>query len=355
MRRLTAIRIVLAFVCAALASLPGGDPALAENADATAQRPRIAVLAIVDHPDIDAMRRGIGDSLRARGLSPGRAVTLDYRTANADPARVEALADALAENTADLVIALSEPMARAVAGRPLRIPIIVSGLPIDRADAIAAGREAKLLTGVAFGAVAAAQFELIETMRPDVRRVLVPWRNAAGSEAASLRALTAGARTRSFAVAPWPLPAIGSAPTTLPAGADPATSLVYLASGMIDGEAAALIAAAARHAMPVVADSRDLVIRGATAAIVHDFYAIGRQTGNLAAAILHDPTRARQPIRQADARHLVVNGETATDPRLRLAVPLDALAHEVIAWAEPKGPNPRTKPTPPESGPAAIP
>lgn len=334
-------RHTLAVVAALmLAAITAGAPVRAET-------PRVAVVAIVDHPDIDAMRRGIGDSLRAAAQSSGADFRLDYATAGADPARVDAIADAIAGGGADLAIALSEPMARALAGRPLRIPVIVCGLPLDQADAIAASRQAKLLTGVAFGTNIDAQFELIATMRPATRTVLVPWIAEASGEPPVLRTLAAMARTRAFSVVLWRLPAGDDPVATLPPGTDPATSIVYLSAQLAGRRADALIAVAGRNAMPIVADSRALVVRGATAAIIHDFYAIGRQAGNLAAAILRDPTRALRPVRRAEAHYLVVNGEAAADPRLDLAVPLESLANEVIAWAEPAGPNPQAKPRPP--------
>jgi putative ABC transport system substrate-binding protein len=334
-------------VGALLAALAFAAGSATSAAAAVPDPPVIAIVAIVDHPSVDAMRRGIGDALRAAGLPPGERVRLDYETADADPARAAAIARALADGGADIVVALSEPMARAIAAQPLRVPVVVAGISPEAADALEAGRTARLLTGIAAGPAHVAQMALAARLRPDARTVLVPWRGPAGAPPAMLRALVAAARTQPFGVTPWRVPDGASEADLLPAHADAATTIVYLAAAAVGPLADALIAEAARRALPVVADRRDLVVRGATASVVHDWYAIGRQAGEMVAAILADPTQARRPIRRAEARFLVVNGEAARDPRLRLAIRADETADEVIEWAQPDGPNPLAKPTPP--------
>lgn len=342
MRRLPCRRALLLLAVAAVAAaLPGGAPAARDG------RPHIAIVALVDHPAIDAMRRGISDSLRETPLPPDNRLRLSYETADADPERVEAIARSLVDSDVDLVIALTEPMARAVAAQPLRIPVVVSGIPLAAADAIAVDRQARLLTGIAIGDVHRVHMDLVSEVQPGARTVLFPYRNDNSAPPAMIRALTAAARTHPFTVVPYAVPAGADPAAVLPRSLDRSTTVVYLAATAVGAHADALVGEANRRGLPVIADSRGLVVRGATATIVHDDYAIGRQTGSIAAAILRDPTRARQPIRRAEARFLVVNGEAMNDRRLNLPARLADRADEVIAWAQAGGPNPVTKPAPP--------
>lgn len=327
----------------------------------TDRQPQITIVAIVDHPTIDAMRRGISDSLRAGNLTPGAQVRIRFENAQADLARVEAIARSLGDSEVDLVIALSEPVAQVIAAQPLRIPVIVSGIALDAADKIATNRRARLLTGVAIGGVRRVHLDLIATIRPDATTVLVPYLREDAEQAAMVRTLMAAARTKSLSIKAWQVPAGAKASATLPhttlpqitlpPALDTARTVLYLAAGATRDSADALIAEAGRLGMPIIADSRDLVVRGATATIVHDYYAIGRQTGRIVAAILRDTSLARRPITRANAHFIVANGEAANDPRLNLAVSIVDLADEVIEWVQPEGPNPVAKPAPP--GPVA--
>jgi putative ABC transport system substrate-binding protein len=230
------------------------------------------------------------------------------------------------------------------------MPVVIAGLPIAAADAIAARRKARLLTGIASGDVHAGHVELIASIRPNAARVVVPHVRSDAAHQAMMRALVAAARTRPFTIEPYRIDEAGGGAAALPATLDPATSVVYLAAASAGDAADAVIEEAGRRGLPVVADRRDLVVRGATATLVHDSYSIGRQTGELAAAILHDASQARQPIHRAEARFLIVNGEAAADPRLKLAVDLAEVANEIIEWAQPDGPNPVVKPAPPPEG-----
>ena len=136
---------------------------------------RIAVTAIVDHTTVDAMRQGIDDGLSAAGLLPGENVTITFESANASLKRADEIARDLLRRNVNLVIALSEPSARAIARLPFRVPVVIAGLPVAKADAIAAGRKAHLLTGVASGDVHSAHIDLIAAIRPNTKRVLVPY------------------------------------------------------------------------------------------------------------------------------------------------------------------------------------
>lgn len=311
-------------------------------------RPLIAMTAIVDHASVDAMRQGIEDGLQAGGLRPGEDVTITYESAEASLARADEIARALVGSDTDLVIALSEPSARAMATQRLRIPIVMAGISLAKADAIVADRQARRLTGVASGDVHTAQIKLIAAIRPETDRVLVPFSTPDRSQS-MMRALTAAARPHSFVVEAYRLPGeAADAAELLPAGIAPKSTVVYLTQDAAGKAADALIREARRRGIPIIADSRDLVIRGATATIIHDDYAIGEQVGNMAATILRNPSRARQPIRTAEARFLVVNGETSDDDRLALAIDLTEIANEVIEWAKPNGPHPVVKPSPPQ-------
>ncbi len=163
-----------------------------------------------------------------------------------------------------------------------------------------------------------------------------------------VRTLIAAARTRSFSIEAIRIQAAPDADAVLPGDIDYAGTVLYLAQSSVGDAADMLIREAEHRGMLVVADTRDLVVRGAAATIIHDSYAIGRQAGEIAAAILRDPSLARQPIRRAEARHLIVNAEVANDARLRFPISLTDAANEVIEWARPDGPYPVVKPEAPQ-------
>jgi putative tryptophan/tyrosine transport system substrate-binding protein len=333
---------------ARLAFLYLGCVGLATSANAQPQAGapplHIAIVAIVDHPMIDALRGGIADSLRSAGLAPGERVRISFESARADPRRAQSIARSLRDGDADLVIALSEPMARLVADMPLAIPVLAAGIPLALADKLSAERRDNILTGVATDDNPDVQLALIAALRPDVRTVLLPYAAQNAPPGALLDSVTAAARNYAFVVFPWP---IAGDNATIPRLAPPARTAIFLAADAIDSQAGAVLREADRVGIPVIADRRELVVDGATAATIHDFHDIGRQTGRIAATILRNPAPAQLPFRHAEARFLVVNNDALTDRRLNLALDLAGIADETIDWAHPNGPAPVSKPTPP--------
>lgn len=312
-------------------------------------RPQIAITAIVRHATIDVMIQGIEDALSAAGLVPGDDVAISFDSARANLERADDIARSLQQRDVSLIVALSEPSARIVAAKHYRTPIVIAGLTVAKADAIVAERRTRLLTGIGNGDADDALIDLVAVIRPAAKRVLTPLFVPEDEAAATLRPLVAAARTKPFAIEPYPVADGAAGDALLPAATNTASDIIFLSRALVGDHADAVIHEATRRGLPIVADSRDLVVRGATATIILDNYAVGRQVGDLAAAILRDPSLARQPIRRAEARYLIVNGEAATDPRLGLAVNLTDIANEVIEWAEPGGPRPVFKPLAPPS------
>jgi len=106
----------LALACAALAA-----PA------AWAQQKTVGITAIVEHPALDAIRKGAQDELRALGWSEDK-LKVQYQSAQGSAATAGQIAKKFAGDKVDAIIAIATPSAQAAAAATRSIPIIYAAV-----------------------------------------------------------------------------------------------------------------------------------------------------------------------------------------------------------------------------------
>ena len=88
----------------------------------------VAVTAIVEHPALDAARRGIEDELRAGGYTPGENLELIFASAQGSRARADRIASEFVELSPDVIVPISTPSAQAVVDATSTIPVVFAAI-----------------------------------------------------------------------------------------------------------------------------------------------------------------------------------------------------------------------------------
>ncbi len=275
----------------------------------------VAVTAIVEHAELDAVRDGIRDSLADAGFVPGKTLTFLYESADADPDRAAAIADRLAGSAADVVVALSAPTALAVVTAISDRPVVMSAISDDLArDVIAQapGRN-RNVAGLVQSQPLREHLELVRSLAPAAPVVLVPVHNGAPDGFAKQVQRTAkdlGLAVRIVKVAK-------DRPTVdvlaAAAAAEPGAAVYLPRHAEEIASVTAVAALAAEHQMILVGATPEAVAQGAVATVTHDPYAVGRQTGDAIAEILAGRTPRDIALRQAEATYLVINRAAANE------------------------------------------
>jgi len=82
--------------------------------DSAAKKYKIAISQYVEHPALDATREGILAALKDAGIVEGENLTLDFENAQADATNNLSIAQKIAADDNDLVLAIATPSAQAV-------------------------------------------------------------------------------------------------------------------------------------------------------------------------------------------------------------------------------------------------
>mgnify|MGYP003620003628 FL=1 len=103
-------RLLLGSIAAAAAAL------LAPVAHAQTQPAKsVAVTALVDHPALDAVRKGVEDELKAQGWIAGKNLKYQYQSAQGNTATTSQIARKFVGDKPDVIVPIATSSAQAVA------------------------------------------------------------------------------------------------------------------------------------------------------------------------------------------------------------------------------------------------
>ncbi|HEX6141799.1 MAG TPA: ABC transporter substrate-binding protein [Geminicoccaceae bacterium] len=273
----------------------------------------IAVTTIIEHPALDAARRGLQAGLREHGLRPGRGVELVFRSAGGSRAQATTIAEDFVAMKADVIVPISTPSAQATAMATTSIPIVFAAVTDPLAAALVEDVQAPggNVTGVSDQLPVADHLDLILEVAPGLSRLGVVADPDEARARSLLGALRAAAAPRGIEIVTRP--ARDRAEVRAAAeGLSGEVDALYLSSD--DTVASALeeiVAVGEAHDLPVFASDVHGVPRGALAGLGFNYFEIGRQAALLVKRVLDGEAPGSIPIQTVKATELYVNPAAA--------------------------------------------
>jgi putative tryptophan/tyrosine transport system substrate-binding protein len=279
---------------------------------------------------VDAFHQGLSET----GYVEGQNVAIEYRWAEGRYDRLPALAADLVARKVDVIVAPGPPLSLAAKNATSTIPIIfMGGDPVAEGLVDSFARPGGNLTGVTFmnAELMPKRFELLSELAPQasVIALLVNPNNpaaepmiqdvqkAARTKGVQLRVLRASTESE--------IDAAFATLVQVQAGA-----LVLGADPFFGQRRDQLVALAARHAVPAIADWRGFAAAGGLISYGTSFTDSVRQVGMYAGKILKGTKPADLPVQQPTKFELVVNLKTAQALGLTVPQMILARATEVI-------------------------
>jgi putative tryptophan/tyrosine transport system substrate-binding protein len=288
------------------------------------------------NPETQARTLAFRQALKALGWTEGSNVSIDYRFAGGDLARLQAYAVELVNSAPDLIVAVSTPAAAALKQATRTIPIVLAVVndPLDQGFVASLARPGGNITGFAnieFGIVGK-WLELLKELAPGVRRVALIFNpltapyypvflRELGAAPARLAAELAAAPVRDEAEIEAAIAALAR---------DPAGGLIAAADPFTITHRALIIALAERHRLPTVYSNRQFVAEGGLVSYGPDQVDIARRSASYVDRILKGEKPADLPVQAPTKYEMAINLKTAKALGLALPDMLIARADEVI-------------------------
>ncbi len=304
MRSLRSTLGVVLFVVGVLA-VPG------EGADVR----RVGVLSLGPSGPSDG-RDALVEGLRTAGYVVGRNLAIEYRFADGDRDRLQALARELVAHKVEVVVAERGQATRAAKAATESIPIIMVGSsdPIGTGIAASLAKPGGNVTGLTLDSteVSAKRLQLLKELLPRMSRVAVLLNASDPGKALELRHLRETAHTMHVTLEAVPVKEAAEVPAALTTitRLQP-DALVVLADPLTTAHRQAIIDFAATRRLPAMYELAVFADAGGLAAYGPSFPDLFRRAAGMVDKVLRGAKPGDIPIEQPTTFELILNLKTA--------------------------------------------
>ena len=299
---------------------------------AHAQQKSVAVIAIVEHPALDAVRDGVRDGLAAAGYEEGRNLKWQYQSAQGNTGTAAQIARKFVGDRSDAIVAIATPAAQAVVAATRDIPVVYSAVTDPVAAKLVPTMEASgtNVTGASDVLELDKQVDLIRQVVPGAKRVGMVYNPGEANSMVVVQRLRELLPTLGMSLVEAAAPRtvdVGSAARSLVGKVD----VFYTnTDNNVVSAYESLVKVGTDARIPLIASDTDSVLRGAVAAYGIDYRALGVQTGALVARILDGEKPGALPSETSHKLELFVNRGAAAKQGVQLSDAVLAAASKVI-------------------------
>ena len=279
---------------------------------------------------------GVRQGLSEAGYTEGQNVTIEYHWVEAND-RLAAMAAEIVGRKVDLILAITDPVARAAKGTSSTIPVVffIGGDPVANGLVASLARPGGNLTGVTlFGdELNPKRLELASELVPAAKVIalLINPNNPSSAVSAKSAQMQEAARAKGVQlriVNATSESEIDAAFATL--AELQARALIIDTDLFFFGQREQIGALAARHSVPAIYYRREFVAAGGLISYGPSFAAAYRQAGLYAGKILGGTRPSDLPVLQPATFELVINAKVAKALQIAVSPTLLARADEVI-------------------------
>ncbi|MBB2684229.1 ABC transporter substrate-binding protein [Rhizobium sophoriradicis] len=305
---------------------------LALSLPARADNVTVAVTAIVEHPALDAARKGVLDVLTAAGYKEGESLKFVFESAQGNPATAAQIARQFAGDEPNVIVPISTPSAQAVVSATRDIPVVFTAVsdPLGAQLVKNMDKPGGNVTGLSDMSPVGEHLALIKEIVPKVKTIGYLYNSGEANSVSLLAVLKAEAEKVGLTV-------VESAATKSAEVQGAARALVGRADAIyvptdntIISALEGAVAVAEESKLPLFTADTDSVSRGSIAALGFNYYDVGKQTGEIVVRVLKGENPGEIPVKTAAGSDLVVNKAAAAKMGVTLPESVLSRANKVV-------------------------
>jgi putative tryptophan/tyrosine transport system substrate-binding protein len=305
---------------------------LALTLPAKADGVTVAVTAIVEHPALDAVRKGVQDTLAAAGYKEGENLTFLFESAQGNPATAAQIARQFAGEDPNVIVPISTPSAQAVVSATRDVPVVFTAVsdPLGAQLVNDMDKPGGNVTGLSDMSPVAEHVALIKEILPAAKTIGYLYNSGEANSVSLLAALKAEAEKAGMGV-------VESAATKSAEVQGAARALVGRADAIyvptdntIISALEGAVAVAEESKLPLFTADTDSVSRGSIAALGFNYYDVGKQTGDVVVRVLKGENPGDIPVKVAAGSDLIINSAAAQKMGVQLPESVLKRANRVI-------------------------
>jgi len=305
---------------------------MAAVAPASAQDKSVAVLAIVEHPALDAVRDGVQAALKDAGYEAGKNLKWQYQSAQGNTGTAAQIARKFVGDNPDAIVGIATPTAQAAVAATKTVPIVFSAVTDPVAAKLVPSWEPSHtnVTGVSDLLQLDKQIDLIKQVVPAAKRVGMVYSPGEANSVVVVKEMKDLLAKRGMSLVEASAPRsvdVSSAARSLVGKVD----VIYTnTDNNVVSAYESLVKVGQDAKIPLVASDTDSVKRGAIAALGINYRDLGEQTGRMVARILKGEKPGDIKPETSSKLELYVNPGAAEKQGVKLSDALVKSAAQVV-------------------------
>ncbi len=314
---------LLALGLAAACMLSACSPADNKQSTADSNIKKVAITAIVEHPALDAVRKGVIEELKAEGYEESKNLQLDFQSAQGNTATAGQIAKKFAGSKPDVIVTIGTPSAQSMVASSRTIPIVYAAVTDPVSAKLVPSWEASKtnVTGVSDELPLPAQIEIMKKTVPNLKSVGYVYSPGEINSTVVMKQLQTLLAKDGIALVSVP----AQRTTDVPQAAKSLQGKVDLIYTSLDNNVVSAYESMYKVAkdmkMPLVASDTGSVKRGAAIALGVNYHELGVATGKIVGRILKGEKPGDIPSQRmsVDQLELLVSKSHAAEQGITLS------------------------------------
>jgi putative tryptophan/tyrosine transport system substrate-binding protein len=331
--------------CLLLSACGGGKPADAPKADSKAgaktdaskpasdsKKYKVGISQFIEHPALDADRKGFIAALKENGFVEGQNLELDYQSAQGDASTVNTISQKFVSDKKDLILAIATPNAQSLvkATANTDIPVVFTAItdPMKAKLVDNLEKPGKNITGYSDTHPDSIKNSIssIKDMFPNAKKVGIVYNSGEANSVVNVD----NAKKVMAEVGLQPVEANASNGTEVKQAAESLigrADVIYVPKdNTVVAALQAVVKVAEDNHIPLFVGETDSVKNGGFAGFGVDYFQLGHLTGEMAVKILKGEAKAGDiPVQFPKEMNLAVNKEAAKKEGIDLEKILPAI------------------------------
>lgn len=293
----------------------------------------VAITAIVEHPALDNVRKGVEDELKEEGYNVGDNLKLQYQSAQGNSAIAAQIAKQFVASKPDVIVGIGTPSSQALAATTKTIPIVFTAVTDPVAAKLTPSWSASKtnVTGVSDALSLATQIDIMLKIKPDLKTIGYVYSPGEVNSTIVLKDLQEMLTPKGIKVIASPAQRTANIPTAVKSLKGKVDLIYTTTDNNVVSAYESLVKVANESKIPLVASDPDSAARGAIAALGMSYYDLGRQAGKIVIRILNGEQPGNIPPQVGDKTRLVINRKAADRQGVVISDELIKMAAEVVA------------------------
>ncbi len=283
----------------------------------------IGISQLVEHPALDATRKGFIDGLSSKGFKDGEKIKIDFQNAQGDIPTAQTIASNFVSNKKDLILAIATPSAQAAYNSTKSIPILVTAVtdPVKSGLVKSLNKPDTNVTGTSDALPMDKQFELMKKLNPNCKKIGMLYNTSEANSEIQVASAKEQAAKMNLEIVPVGITSSNDLSQSLNSLLSKIDVLYTPTDNLVASSMSIISSKCIEKKIPVIGAEKAHVDAGALATEGIDYYKLGFQTGLMAVDIINGKKPNDMAIQTLKETKLIINEDTAK--KLNITIPDD--------------------------------